>query len=175
MKKTSLSLLLCAFVASLPSHGQQGTDSQLLKELPDKSIEATITELVKKSTTFSGRRVRVFASFHSDGIHRSVLLEPNCGLFDATSKTPPPGQPQCYGGVAPNLSDKAERDEGSQSLHRALALGDRSTMDKHITAEFTGRFRCVPSCASPKHISLEIERVENLKVKMKDLKPHRPE
>jgi hypothetical protein len=29
-------------------------------------------------------------------------------------------------------------------------------------------------CASPKYLSLEIERVENLKVEMKDLKPHRP-
>src|SRR5215475_9528640 len=69
-------------------------------------VEATITDLVKSSAKFNGKRVRVLASFHTDGVHRSVLLEPNCGLFDGTSKTPPPGQPQCYRGVTPSESEK---------------------------------------------------------------------
>ena len=76
--------------------------------------------------------------------------------------------------IVPMESDNAENVPGNQDLDRALAQGERSTRDKHITAEFTGIFRCVPSCASPKYFTLEIERVENLKVEMKDLKPHRP-
>jgi hypothetical protein len=162
-------------VVSLSALGLQSTDSRLPQSASDKSTATTITALVKKSATFTGKRVRVSASFHGDGIERSVLMEPNCGLLDATSKTPPPGEPQCYRGIVPTESDKAENDPGNQDLDRALAQGERSTRDKHITAEFTGIFRCVPSCASPKYFTLEIERVENLKVEMKDLKPHRPE
>jgi hypothetical protein len=139
-----------------------------------RPTETTITELVKSSARFSGKRVRVFASFHGDGIEHSVLMEPNCGLLDGTSKTPPPGEPQCARGVVPTDSDKAENDPGNQSLDRALAQGERSTRDKHITAEFTGKFRCVPSCISPKHFTLEIERVDRLEVVMKDMRPHRP-
>lgn len=135
-----------------------------------KGIETTITALVESGAKFNGKRVRVPASFHSDGIERSVLLEPNCG-----SDVPHPGAPQCSRGVAPVDSDKAENDPGNADLDRTLAQSGRTgTMDKHITAEFTGMFRCVPSCASPKYFSLEIERVENLKVEIKDLKPHRP-
>lgn len=146
--------------------GLQKTSSQI-------PITTTITDLVESSTKFGGRRVHVVASLHTDGIHRSMLLEPNCGLLEGTSKTPPPGEPQCYRGVTPVNSEKLA-DANSERLERALKQGDRSTMDKHVTAEFTGIFRCVPSCGSPKHLALEIERVENLKVEMKDLKPHRP-
>ena len=171
MKPHSLSVLFCAVVVSLPVLRVQGTDFRLPQRAADKSIETTITALLKKSAIFSGKRVRVSASFHTDGIEQSVLLEPDCG-----SRTPPPGAPQCSRGVAPVDSDKAENDPGNADLDRALAQSGRAgTMDKHITAEFTGVFRCVPSCASPKYFTLEIERVENLKIEMKDLKPHRPE
>jgi hypothetical protein len=124
---------------------------------------------------FSGKRVTVLASFHSDGIHRSVLMEPNCGQLDGTSKTPPPSEPQCARGVAPNFSDKLEDDPNYVSLKRALMQGDRSTMDKHITAAYTGILRCEPSCRSPQRLALKIERVENVQVLMKDMRPHRPE
>jgi len=118
--------------------------------------------------------VRVFASFHTDGIERSVLLEPNCGLLDGTSKTPPPGEPQCYRGLAPAESDKLEGDPTNERLDQILKQGERSTSDKHITAEFTGIFRCKPSCASTKLFVLEIERLDKLEVVMKDHRPHRP-
>lgn len=140
-----------------------------------KATETTITTLVESGARFSGKRVRVPASFHSDGREHSVLMEPNCGELRPTPKTPGTEVPQCYRGVVPLESDKAENDPGNADLDRALAQSPLlGTMDKHITAEFTGIFRCVPSCASPKYFSLEIERVENLKVEMKDLKPHRP-
>ncbi len=136
-----------------------------------KPVETTVTQLIESGAKFNGKRVRIPASFHTDGIERSVLLEPNCG-----SNAPPPGAPQCSRGVAPVDSDKADQDPGDAELNRVLAESGRAgTMDKHVTAEFTGKFRCVPSCASPKYFSLEIERVENLKVEMKDLKPHRPQ
>jgi hypothetical protein len=139
-----------------------------------RPTDTTITELVKSSARFSGKLVRVFAAFHTDGIEHSVLMEPNCGLLDGTSKTPPPGQPQCTRGVVPVDSDKADNDPGSKNLDRALSQGERGTRDKHITAEFIGRFRCVPSCVSAKLFTLEIERVEKLEVIIKDTRPHRP-
>ena len=137
-----------------------------------KPIEGTITELVESSARFGGKRVRVPASFHSDGIHRSVLMEPSCGQ---PKPTVPAKEPDCGTSVVPVDSEKAENDPGNAELDRALAQNPRlGTMDKYITAEFTGIFRCVPSCKSPKYFKLEIERVENLKVEMKDIKPHRP-
>jgi hypothetical protein len=159
--------------------GQSGLQTPALstarpQESTARPTETTITELVKSSAKFSGKLVRVFASFHTDGIERSVLMEPNCGLLDGTSKTPPPGEPQCARGVVPTDSNKTENDPGNQRLDRALAQGERNTRDKHITAEFTGKFRCIPSCVSPKYFSLEIERVDKLEVVIKDLRPHRP-
>lgn len=119
VKRTSFGVLLCAFVVSLSALGQQRTDCRP-QSASDKPIETTISALVKKNAIFSGKRVRVSASFHSDGIERSVLMEPNCGPLDATSKTPPPGEPQCYRGIVPTESDKAENDPGNQDLDRAL-------------------------------------------------------
>jgi hypothetical protein len=140
-----------------------------------KPVETTITQLIESGAKFNDKRVRVSASFHSDGRKLTLLREPNCGRPNGATKTPPQGEPQCNRGVVPVDSDKAENDPGNADLDRALAQSPLlGTMDKYITAEFTGKFRCVPSCASPKYFSLEIERVENLKVEMKDLKPHRP-
>ena len=142
---------------------------------PKKPTETTITALVESSAKFNGTRVRVLASFRTDGIERSVLLEPYCGRPDNISATPPPGELQCSRGIAPINSDKADQDPGKAELDRVLAESGRSgTVDKHITAEFTGKFSCAPSCANAKRLNLEVERVENLKVEMKELKPHRP-
>ncbi len=138
-----------------------------------KPVETTITQLVESGAKFNGKLVRVSASFHS-GRHVTLLLEPNCGLLDGTSKTPL-GEPQCNKGVIPVESDNAENDPGNADLYRALEQNPLlGTMDKHITAEFTGKFRCVPSCAHSKSFELKFDRVENLKVEIKDLKPHRP-
>jgi hypothetical protein len=145
-----------------------------LQKSTARPTETTITELVKSSARFSEKLVRVFASFHTDGFENSVLMEPNCGLRDGTSKTPPPGQPQCARGVVPYDSDKADHDPGNKNLDRALSQGERGTGDKHITAEFIGRFRCIPSCVSAKRFTLELQRVEKLEVVMKDMRPHRP-
>jgi hypothetical protein len=139
-----------------------------------KPIETTITELIKSTAKFNGKRVRVPASFHTDGMHVSVLLEPNCGLFDGTSKTAPPGQPQCYRGVAASESAKLEGDPENKRLDEILGQGEHSTRDKHITAEFTGVFNCRPSCISPKRFVLDIERIDKLEVVWKNLKPHWP-
>lgn len=138
-----------------------------------RPVDTTVTVLVESPQKFIGRRVHIFASFHSDGIHFTLLKEPNCGLFDGTSKTPPPNQPQCSRGIVPIDPAKTIDNPGDQALDQALAKGWRGTEDKHITAEFTGIFRRVRS-ASRKYFGLEIERTENVKVKMKDMNPHRP-
>lgn len=165
---------LMAWVVALSLHLNPQVIA-LAQQTSAKPLETTITELVTSSVKFSGKRVRVRASYHSDGRENAVLMEPNCGRFASTSKTAPPAQAQCGRGVAPFDSDKAEKDPGNAELNRVLAQsGLLGTTDKRITGEFTGRFRCVPSCARAKWFKLEIERVENLKVEMKDLKPHRP-
>jgi len=65
-----------------------------------------------------------------------------------------------------------KNDAGSNELYRVMARGRGGTEDKYITGEFTGIFR---SDRSPKQFVLDFERVENLKVVMKDLRPHGPE
>lgn len=170
----ALTVLLCMIVALPCALGLQRTDARPPQN-SDKSTTTSITTLIKKSGIFSGKRVTVSASFHSDGIHTTVLMEPNCGRFDGTSKSPPPGQPQCFRGVVPLDTDKNENDAGTNELYRVMERGLRGTEDKYITAEFTGIFRCDPSCRSPKQFVLDLERVEDLNVVMKDLRPHRPE
>jgi len=160
---SSFLLLLGPYLATLP----QALDANARSAQP---LETTITAIVESPGKFSGKRVHVFASFHTDGLHWSVLKEPNCGLSDGTSKTPPPNQPQCARGVVAVTSTNASDDNGDQ----ALAKGARGTSDKHITAEFTGKFRCRPSCASPERLNLEIERTQNVSVEMKDMHPRRP-
>ncbi len=167
-KRTALSLacLIALYFASASAADPQASTR--------KPVETTITQLVESGAKFNGKLVRVSASFHN-GRHVTLLLEPNCGLLDGTSKTPPLGEPQCNKGVIPVESDNAENDPGNADLYRALEQNPLlGTMDKHITAEFTGKFRCVPSCSHPKWFELKFDRVENLKVQMKDLKPHRP-
>ena len=176
MNLTSFNVLLGAVLSAQSVLGVHGTELRLPKRPAEKSVETTITALVNKSAIFRGKRVRVSASYHSDGIHHSVLMEPNCGRPAPDPKTPPTKEPDCGPSVVPVDSEKAANDAGSQDLDRALAQNPLlGTMDKHITAEFTGKFRCVPSCESPKYFVLEIERVENLKVEMKNMKPHWPE
>src|SRR6266404_1850024 len=119
--------------------GQSGVQTPALSTAhPQKagarSAKTTITELVQSSAKFNGKRVTVFASFHGDGMHISVLMEPNCGRFDGTSKTPPAGGSQCYRGVVPLDSDKNESDPGSNELDRVMGKGLRGTEDKYITA-----------------------------------------
>jgi hypothetical protein len=167
VKTASICVLLCAVGVPLSAFGGQKTAS-------DKSIKTTITALVKKRAIFNGKRVRVLASFQTDGFERSILLEPNCGLLGGTSKTPPPNEPQCHRGVVPFESDLLKGDLNNERLDQVLKQGERSTRDKHITAEFYGTFRCDPTCTSPRSLILEIERLDNLEVVMKDLKAHRP-
>jgi hypothetical protein len=139
---------------------------------PTKQVKATITQLVESSAKFNGKRVSVRASYSSDGIDFDLLMEPNCGRPTDTSKATPSGEPQCARGVVP--TDWPENDPGTDELARTSRDGARGTSGQYITADFTGKFGCRPSCKSPKCFTLEIERVENLKIEMKDLKPHRP-
>ena len=164
---SSFLFLLGPYLATLP----QALDANARSA---QRLETTITAIVESPGKFSGKRVHVFASFHTDGLHWSVLKEPDCGLADGTSKTPPPNQPPCARGVVAVPSTNASDDNGDHALDQALAKGARGTSDKHITAEFTGKFRCLPSCTSPDRLNLEIERTENVSVEMKDINPHRP-
>src|SRR5947208_1910205 len=73
-------------------------DPQTRSAMPSRT---TISALVKSSAKFNGKRVRIFASLHTDGLEHSVLMEPNCGQLNRTSGTSPEREPQCGRGVVP--------------------------------------------------------------------------
>jgi hypothetical protein len=136
-------------------------------------VDTTVTKLARKSATFNGKLVRVAASFDSDGIEHSFLLEPNCGLAGTTMQ-PPTVKPECDLAISPWIPDEVENNSDIQALDRALNEGSRGTIYKHVSAVFTGKFICKPSCASAKGRILEIQKVDKLEVLPKDFKPHHP-
>jgi len=122
-----------------------------------KAIETTVCEVVGDALRFVGERVRFSARFVSDGRHGSVLIDSNCGR-----------------GIEPFVADEVEQHPDIQALDRALGKGMLGTMDRRITATFTGRFVVRDSYSSWLQYALEIERIDDLKVTLVDLKPHVP-
>jgi hypothetical protein len=120
-------------------------------------IDTTVCEVVGDSQRFDGKKVRFFARFQSDGIERSVLTDSKCAR-----------------GIIPFVPDEVENHRDIQAFDRALEQGIRGTRDKHVVATFTGRFvRQAKPSSNPRFI-LQIERIDNLKVIMINLKPHVP-
>src|SRR5229473_729936 len=135
-------------------------------------IDTSVSDILADSRRFNGKCVRLTASFQSDGLEHSVLLEPNCDVTGAPRQAPPV-EPQCERGIIPWVPDGVEDHPDIEALDRALAKGRRGTIDKHIVATFTGRFVCKPSCTSRRGRVLEIEQVDKIDVVMKESKPRR--
>jgi hypothetical protein len=165
----TLCLAACLGVSAGTNHTTFPRSSQNARTTPTKT---TITELVDHAETFNGKRVQVSAVFVTDGIERSVLLEPNCNPVDLTKVTP--NHPQCNRGINPWIADGVEHHPDIEAFDRALGEGMRSTADKHVVATFTGRFICKPSCSARGGRVLEIEKIENLEVTPIETRPHLP-
>ena len=131
--------------------------AQIEQTQASKAISTTICEIVEDPLRFVGNRVRFSARFDSDGIERSVLTDASCGR-----------------GIEPFVPDEIERHPDIEALDRALRQGMRGTMDKRIVATFTGRFVLRDSYSSHSRYVLNIERIDDLKATLVDLKPHVP-
>jgi len=126
--------------------------------IPNSSVVMTsVCELSNKPIAFDGKMVRFHAQFESDGIERSVLIDSEC--------------PQ--GAVLPYMADHAS---GNKSLDEAIATGHPGTLDKSITATFTGLFHysakpemCTFISKELCRRSIEITQVSNLILTMKQI------
>ena len=120
-------------------------------------VSTTVCDVVEDPLRFVGKTIRFSARFDSDGIERSVLTDPNCGR-----------------GIEPFAPNEVEQHPDIRALDSALGQGMRSTMDKRIVANFTGRFLLRDSNSSRLQFVLNIVRIDDLKVTPLDLKPHVP-
>jgi hypothetical protein len=122
-----------------------------------KAINTTVCEIVEDPLRLVGKRVRFSASFDSDGIEWTVLIDPSCGR-----------------GIEPFVPDEVEQHPDIVAFDRALDQGMRGTIDKRVVATFTGRFVLRDSYSSRLRFVLNIERIDDLKVTRVDSKPHFP-
>jgi hypothetical protein len=113
------------------------------KSLQGKPISSTLCEVLAHPQNFDGKRVQFRASFISDGREHSILTFPGCKL-----------------GIIPFISDEREHHSDIEAFNAAWRTGERGTLDKKITAVFTGRFRNVP----PSRRELEIDAITELQV-----------
>jgi hypothetical protein len=95
---------------------------QVKQKVEVRPVEAGVCDLIASPAAFNGKLVRFTAQFESDGIERSILLGETC--------------PQ-KGGLMPYVVDGAT---GAKAFDDAIYLGHPGTLDKTITATFTGTF-----------------------------------
>ena len=114
-------------------------------------------DTVRDRQRFDGKKVRFFASFQSDGLEHSALINSRCGR-----------------GIIPFAPDEVEHHPDIEAFDHALDKGRRGTMDKRIVAMFTGQFVRKPNPSSHTRFFLEIKRIDHLQVTMIDLTPHVP-
>jgi hypothetical protein len=99
--------------------------------------------VVNHSDRFDGKLVRFRATFVSDGIERSVLVQHGCKL-----------------GIVPLIADDQTR-PSVDAFNRAVSRGGPGTADKTVIAMFVGRFAWKP----PSKRTLDLMEVEELQVK----------
>ena len=107
----------------------------------------TLCEVVNHSDRFDGKLVRFRATFISDGIDRSVLVERGCKL-----------------GIVPLISAHDQTRPSVDAFNRAISQGGPGTADKTVVAMFVGRFAWKP----PSKRTLELLEVDELHVKPSD-------
>lgn len=119
MKRSLLLAFTLPLAITVACHRETG-----LSMSPAMPIDATVCEIIDRPEKYDGKLVRFKADFESDGIEHSVLVDPACKDHGVV----PYDGPQ----LAP--AEKAE-------LERAIYTGRPGTLDKHISATFTGTFR----------------------------------
>jgi hypothetical protein len=151
--RNTITLIIIAVV--ICSSDSPGQAQQTALQRP---LDTTVCEIVRNPQKFDGRVVRFQAKFQSDGRHGSVLTEL-----------------ECVRGIIPFLPDGIEHHPDIEALDYALDQGLRgTTTDKRIVSSFVGRFIVHRGRSSRSVFMLEISKIENLQVKVVDLKPHLP-
>lgn len=107
-------------------------------------IANTICEVLRTPEEFADKCIRVPARFLSDGIEHSVLVDESCSKM----------------GLAPWATEKE-----TEKLDEAIAQPGKGlgTLDRRITARFTGRFVWRPHATRDARV-LEINAVSNLRI-----------
>jgi len=107
-------------------------------------IAATICDVLRTPDVFADKCIRVPGRFLSDGIEHSVLIDESCSKM----------------GLAPWATEKV-----TEKLDEAMVQPGKGpgTLDRRITALFTGRFVWRPKATRDARV-LEISAVSNLKI-----------
>lgn len=107
-------------------------------------ILTTLCEVVSHSDRFDGKLVRFRATFISDGIERSILVQRGCKL-----------------GIVPLIDADDQTRPTVDAFNRAINQGGPGTGDKTVVAMFIGRFAWKP----PSERTLDLVAVDELRVK----------
>lgn len=121
--------------------------------------DTTLCAIVANPARFDGKDVRFIADFRSDGVHTSLLVDPSCPDV----------------GIAPFESSSLPTAE-KEHFDRAIYSGAAGTLDKHISAVFSGRYqwdaahpeRQSPLITGPRH-SIVIAHVERVVLTRRDM------
>ncbi len=116
---------------------------------PVRPIEVTVCKLMAIPQDFDGKLVRFKANFESDGIERSLLLDETC-----------------QGGILPYVPSGTP---GEGAFNDAIYTGHPGTLDKTITATFTGVFHYVSNPEMCNYMSKEMCRRSITVTRIKDL------
>ena len=108
-------------------------------------LDTNICDIVKSPASFAAKCVRIAGDFDSDGFEHSVIFDSSC--------------PQI--GLEPWTSETA-----TKKLDAAMCPADSEhcgvgTLNRRITARFTGRFVWRPNASRDKRV-LEINMIEDL-------------
>lgn len=111
-------------------------------------ISVTLCEISAAPEMYDGQLIRVHARVESDGLERTVLVDP---------------MPKCrYGGasfdVAPDVKDPAI-EKISDTIFSGASFGTRN---KFIRGDFVGVFHV--EAGIPRFLHLEVQSVSNLKI-----------
>lgn len=120
-------------------------------EAATRPIAVTICELSANPTNFDGKLVIFKAGFESDGIERSLLIDKSCP--DKTGPLPyvPDGSP------------------GAKAFDDAIWIGVPITLDRTITATFTGVFHYVSKPEMCNFVSKDVCRRTITITRIRDL------
>jgi hypothetical protein len=132
-QKIATAILVLQALGPLISHAQR----------PAKAVfDTTVCRIAAHPERFSGKQVRVRASVLSDGLERTVLVDPGCRF-----------------GIVPQISTEIRGRPDIQAFEDAIFGQNPGTSKKRIAGVFTG----VVSWRS-KVASLQIQEITDLEV-----------
>ncbi len=140
-----LTVMVCATVLCCPLSKSQSAAIQ-----PSTPSQIPLCDVTQDPQRYQGMRVRIRASFETDGLEHSILTDSRCKR-----------------GIVPWIAEQVEHDPGVEALDRAVAKGRRGTIDKRIVGTFTGTIVYQEKPAPSGTLGLEIEKIEDLQVTTK--------